>query len=109
MSPRSLVKLGAMADTTGQPINMPDMLKPLKLIGTSQIPNDLTVTSSTDCSEIYVGDFSKLYFAIRESVSIQLLNELYAGTGEIGFACHVRADVVLTYPAAFAVVTGVRA
>ena len=45
---------------------------------------------------------------MREAVSVQVLNELYAGTGEIGFACHMRADVMLTYPAAFAVVTGVR-
>ncbi len=109
MSPRSLVKLGGLVDTTGQPLNVPGMLQPIKLIATSQIPNNLTVGASTDCSEIYVGDFSKLFFAMRESVSIQLLNELYAGTGEIGFACHVRADMVLTYPAAFAVVTGVRA
>ena len=109
MSPRSLVKLGGLLDSTGQPVNMPGMLQTLKLVSTSQIPNNLTVGASTDCSEIYVGDFSKLYFAMRESVSIQLLNELYAGTGEVGFACHVRADVVLTYPAAFAVVTGVRA
>ena len=109
MSPRSLVKLGGLTDSTGQPVNVPGMLQPLKLIATSQIPNNLTVGTSTDCSEIYVGDFSKMFFAMRESVSIQLLNELYAATGEIGFACHVRADVVLTYPAAFAVVTGVRA
>lgn len=109
MSPRSLVKLGGLTDTTGQPVTVPGMLQPLKLIGTSQIPNNLTVGTSSDCSEIYVGDFSKMFFAMRESVSIQLLNELYASTGEIGFACHVRADVVLTYPAAFAIVTGVRA
>ena len=109
MSPRSLMKLGGLLDTTGQPINMPEMLKPLKLIATSQVPNNLTVTSSTDCSEIYIGDFTNMYFAMRESVSIQLLQEAYAATGEIGFACHVRADVVVNYPAAFAVVTGVRA
>jgi len=109
MSPRSLVKLGGLTDSTGQPINKPAMLEGLNLIATSQIPNDLTVGTSSDCSEIFVGDFSRMFFAMRESVSIQLLNELYAGTGEIGFACHVRADTVVTYPAAFAVVTGVRA
>lgn len=109
MSPRSLVKLGGLLDTTNQPLRVPEMLVPIKQIATSQIPNNLTVGSSTDCSEIYLGDFSRMYFAMRESVSIQLLNELYAGTGEIGFACHVRADTVITYPAAFAVVTGVRA
>lgn len=109
MSPRSRIKLGGLADSTGQPLRVPDMLNTLKLIGTSQIPNNLTVGASTDCSEIYVGDFTNMYFAMRESVSIQLLQELYAATGEIGFACHMRADVVLNYPAAFSVVTGVRA
>ncbi|NMM15372.1 MAG: phage major capsid protein [Rhodoferax sp.] len=109
MSPRSLIKLGGLVSTTGEPLDVPTMLQPLKLIATSQIPNTLTVGASADCSEIYVGDFSQLYFAMRESVSIQLLQEAYASTGEIGFACHVRADVVVNYPAAFAVVTGVRA
>lgn len=109
MSPRSLVKLGGLQDSTGQPLRVPGMLEKMALIGTSQIPNNLTVTTSTDGSEIYVGDFTNLYFAMREAVSVQMLKELYAGTGEIGFACHMRADVVLTYPAAFAVVTGVRA
>lgn len=108
MSPRSLVRMGGFVDTAGQPMNTPEMLKGMKMIGTSQIPNNLTVGSSTDCSEIYVGDFSRMYFAMRENISIQQLNELHAATGEVGFACHLRADVVLTYPAAFAVVTGVR-
>ncbi|HVR48801.1 MAG TPA: phage major capsid protein [Pseudorhodoferax sp.] len=109
MSHRSRVKLGGLTDSTGQPLQVPDMLKNVQMIGTSQVPNNLTVGSSNDCSEIYLGDFTHMYFAMREAVSIQLLRELYAETGEIGFACHVRADVVLNYPAAFAVVTGVRA
>lgn len=108
MSPRSLVKLGGLADTTTQPLRVPSMLESVKLIGTSQISNALTVGSSSDCSQIFVGDFSNLYFMMRENVSVQVLNELYAATGEIGFACHMRADVVLSYPAAFCAVTGVR-
>jgi len=109
MSPRSLIKLGGLVDTTNQPLRVPEMLAGVKQIATSQIPNNLTVGTSTDCSEIYVGDFSGMHFAMRESVSVQLLSELYAATGEVGFACHVRADVVLTHPAAIAVITGVRA
>lgn len=109
MSPRSLVKLGGLTDTTNQPLRVPTMLEGVKLIGTSQIPNNLTVGTSTDCSEIYIGDFSSVHFAMREEVSVQLLSELHAATGEVGFACHVRADVVLTYPTALAVVTGVKA
>lgn len=61
-----------------------------------------------DCSEIYVGDFSRVNFMMREQVSIQLAKELYAGTGEVGFICHVRADVVIPCPQAFAVVKGVK-
>lgn len=108
MSPRSLVGFGGLADTTNQPLRMPGLLEGFQLIGTSQIPDDLTVGTSSDCTEIYVGDFRHLYFMLRENVSIQLLKEVYAATGEIGFACHMRADVVIQYPAAFALVTGVR-
>ena len=108
MSPRSLVVLGGLADSTAQPLRVPGMLEPMKLIATSQIPNTLTVGTSSDCSEIYLGDFTQMFFAMREAVSIQLLSELYAATGEIGFACHVRADVVVRYPSAFSLVTGVR-
>jgi HK97 family phage major capsid protein len=108
MSPRSLVKLGGLVDTTGQPLRVPGMLEDVKMIGTSQIPNNLTVGTSTDCSEIYVGDFSSVHFAMREAVSVQLLSELFAGTGEVAFSCHIRADVVATYPQTLAVITGVR-
>lgn len=69
----------------------------------------LTVVASKDYSELYVGDFRGMYLLLRENVSIQLLREAFAATGEIGFACHVRADVVIPYPQTFAVVKGVRA
>ena len=58
---------------------------------------------------MYVADFSNFVFFMREDMSIQMLNELYAGTGEIGFVCHMRVDTALLYPSAFSVVTGVRA
>jgi hypothetical protein len=45
---------------------------------------------------------------MREGVSVQLLRELYAGTGELAFVGHVRVDVAALYPSAFAVMTGVR-
>jgi HK97 family phage major capsid protein len=108
MSPRSMMGLAGLLDTTNQPRRQPAILDTCKFIATSQIPNNLTVGTSNDCSEIYVGDFSKFAFFMREGVSIQLLKELYAGTGEIGFACHTRVDAALMYPAAAALVTGVR-
>ncbi len=109
MSPRSLVKLGGLVDTTGQPLRKPDMVEKLQLLSTTAIPDDLTVGTGKDCSEIYVGDFSKVAFMMREQMSIQLASELYAATGEVGFICHVRADVAISYPKALAVISGVRA
>ena len=108
-SPRSQVTLGALVDTTGQPLQRPQMLDPVRMLSTSQIPNNLTVGSSTDCTELYLGDWSKLVYAMRERMSIQMLNEVFATSGQVGFLCHVRADIGVTYPKAFAVVTGVRA
>ena len=108
MSPRSLIKLGGLLDTTNQPLRVPTMLEPVKLLGTSQIPNNLTVGTSTDCSEIYTGDFTKMALMLRESLSVQLLSERYADTGQLAFMCHCRADFAVMYPSAFALVTGVR-
>ena len=93
---------------TGQPLRVPSMLEKLQLLSSSQIPNTLTVGTSADCSEVYIGDFTKLIFAMREKISIAKLDQLFATAGQVGFLCHVRADVLVTYPKAFALVTGVR-
>lgn len=109
MSPREDESVALFADTTGQPLRRPDALANWNFLTSSQIPTDLTVGASTDCSEMYVGDFSLFTFFIREGVSVQLLKELYAETGEVGFVCHTRVDVAAMYAKAFAVITGVRA
>ena len=108
MSPRSQIKLAGLVDTIGQPVQKPQLLLPMKLLATSQVPNNLTVGSSTDCSEIYLGDFTQMAFMMREQMSMQILKEQFALTGELAFLCHMRMDVAVMYPAAFAVVTGVR-
>lgn len=108
MSPRSRVKIGTLAATDGQPLQVPPMLARLNMLTTSQIPNDLTVGTSADCSEIYLGDFSKLVLGMREQLSIQVMEEAFADYGQIGFMCHVRMDVAALYPSAFAVINGVR-
>jgi len=108
MAPRSLVGFAGLKDTTNQPMLKPQLIEPINFISTSQIPTDLEVGTSDDCSEIYVGDFSGMYYLLRENLSIQLLTEAYAGTGQLGFLCHLRADVVIPYPKAFGVITGIR-
>lgn len=46
MSPRSLVKLGGLVDTPGQPLRKPDMIEKLDLLSPTAIPNDLTVAQA---------------------------------------------------------------
>ncbi len=109
MAPRSRIKLAGLTDSTTQPLRPPPMLESLPMLSTSQIPVNLTVGTSTDCTELYLGDFSKMAMMLRQGLSVQLLSELYAGTGQLAFMCHCRADFAVMYPAAFALVTGVRA
>lgn len=108
MAPRSLTGLVGLLDTTNQPRRKPPIIEEWQFHSTSAIPVNLTVGSSTDCTELYVADFSKCSYFFREGISIQKLSELYAATGEIGFVAHVRVDLGVFYPSAFAVVTGVR-
>jgi len=80
----------------------------MSFVPTSQLPTDVDGGTSDDASEIFVGNFNGLYFLMREALSVQLLREAYSKTGEIGFLCHMRADVVINYPQQFTVITGVR-
>lgn len=108
MSPRSELVLSGLVDSTGQPLQAPKLLSEMRRLTTTQIPNNLTVGTSADCSEIYVGDFTRMAFLMRERISIQKVDQLFATNGQIGFICHVRGDVMVQYPKAFAVATGVR-
>ncbi len=108
MAPRSWVRLMSGVDTTGQPKQMPEALRNLTMVASSNVPIDLTVGTSTDCSELYCGDFSHMSIMMREGITFQVLNELYAENGQIGFVGHVRADFAIWYPASFGVVTGLR-
>ncbi len=108
MATRTLMDFEGLTDTTGQPLQRPRLIDGVNFVATSQLPVDVDAGTSSDTSEIFTGDFSGLYFLMRESLSIQLLRETYAKTGEIGFLCHVRDDVVINYPQQFTVITGVR-
>jgi HK97 family phage major capsid protein len=107
-SPNAIFKFAGLLDTTNQPLQIPEQAKKLSWYDTAQIPVNLAVGSSSDCTEIYLGDFRTMYYLMRENVSIQLLRESYASTGEIGFLCHARLDLTIPYPKAFTVVRGSR-
>ena len=108
-SPRELVKLGAMVDTTGQPLQTPAMLAGVNRYATAQLPVNGTTGTSSDTSQMFLGTFNNLALVLREQLFIGRFEQTFATTGEIGFVCHCRADIAVLRPQAFAVVSGVRA
>ncbi|AMJ57372.1 MULTISPECIES: hypothetical protein [Stenotrophomonas] len=56
---------------------------------------------------IYASGFPLFTIYMRELVSIQLLKEPYAETGEVGLICLIRQDVASAYPKAFTLIDGV--
>lgn len=108
MAPRTLTDIAGLQDTTNQPLRRPDAIANWRMIQTSQIPVDDTVGTSSDCSRAFVGDFSNFSIFMREQLSIQMVRELFADKGQLGFFAHARVDVAAMYPSAFAIIKGIR-
>lgn len=106
LAPRSQTKLSKIKDTSGRYLDAPSNLP--KVLTTNQVPTNLTVGTSSDASEIYVGDFSQLAIGIRTGFSLRLLTERYADNGQVAFIANIRADVQVLQPKAFAIDLGVR-
>jgi HK97 family phage major capsid protein len=108
MAPRTELSLSLLRDTTNQYIAPPGYLNNTPRLSTKQVPTNLTVGSSSDCSEVYTGAWSLMGVGIRTSFELEFLRERYADNLQIGILAHLRADVQLFQPSAFVVDTGVR-
>ena len=109
MHPRDLATFANLVDTTNQPLRRPELIAGMRQYQTSQLPTNLVQgTSGTVCSEIFQGDFTQFTWYFREQLSIQLLTEKYADTGQLAMVAHVRADCAVAYPQAFNCITGVK-
>ena len=107
MAPRTAAKIGKLKDTQNQPLRKPPLIESLPMYGTTSTPITQTQGSSSVASSIIVGDYTQLLFGIRTDLRIQLLRELFMQTGQYAFLCHLRADVAVEHPAAFAKIIGV--
>lgn len=106
-STREAETFDLLVDTLGQPLRRPDALQSMQFESTSQITTTDTHGTATNASNMYLGKWHLATFYMREQLSIFKLDQLYAETGAIGFACHARLDLALAYPQAFAVIKGV--
>lgn len=108
MNDRTLRTLAKLKDSANQYLTPPTYLDDIPRLGTNQVPNNLTVGTSNDTSDVFTADWSQLLLGVRKDITIQVLNERYADNGQIGFLCWFRGDVQPARPAAFDIVTGVR-
>lgn len=105
-APRTEQGLAKLKDTTNQYIQPPPGLLPR--LATNQIPTNLIVGASTDCSEVYTGQWDQLYFGIRTGPLFIQLVERYADVGQVALLVWMRGDIALAHGEAFTVDTGVR-
>jgi HK97 family phage major capsid protein len=108
VAPRTSQFYAGLADTTNQPLNPPQPVGELSRFVTAQVPTNITQGTSTDTSEIYVGDWRDLLVGIRLGIQLRLLTERYADSGQYAWRVFLRADVQLAHPESFVVITGVR-
>jgi len=114
IAPRTAGTLDRLVDSTGQPLRAPTSYEELRILTSAQIPVNLTQGTSVDTSEAYVGDWSSLLIGVRRSITIEVSRQASTG-GESAFdrlqvhiRAYLRADVQLSTPAHFVVMTGLR-
>jgi HK97 family phage major capsid protein len=107
-APRTSTSLAKLREaTTSAYLAPPSGMLPM--LATKQVPINLTVGTSTDCSEIYTGQWDNLMVGIRTDFNIRFLQERYVADNlQYAFVAYLRADIQLAQPTAFVVDTGVR-
>lgn len=95
-------KLAKLYDSTYQPLRAPQDVADMQRIVTTKIPS-YTQGTLTTATDVFAGDWSQLLIGQRLEITIQVLTERYADSGQIGIVAHWRGDFALARPSAFAV------
>lgn len=106
-APRTVGSLAKLKDSQGMYLNPPAMYTDLPKRTTTAIPTNITVGTSNDTTRAYIARWQELLIGIRTQLSIQLLTERYADSGEVAFIAWMRGDVQLAHPDGFYVITGI--
>lgn len=107
MHPRTGASLAKLKDSQSNPLTVPEMIAKIPRLLTTSAPIAETQGSASTASSIVFGDFSQLYIGLRESISIQMLDQLYAANGQVALAVHARMDVQLAHKESFSQLKGI--
>ena len=79
--------------------------EPARLLGIPVYASPYAPTLTNTASQIHavIGDWSHMVMAERQGMDIQVLRELYAGNGQIGYAGEMRVDAKVCRIDAFSV------
>ncbi|PWC04261.1 phage major capsid protein [Agromyces badenianii] len=94
-------------DSTGQPLSRPADVTEKQILVDNNIPS-YTLGTNTTATDVFSGDFGQLVIGQRLGLTLQVQNELYSETGEIGIIAHWRGDLAPARPGAFAVYRGLK-
>lgn len=91
-------------------LKAPDDVVALRKFVTTQIPDTLTVGTSDDCSDAFLGDFSYGIMGFRPEVGIRRLTDPYTGAanGIVKLYAWQRVDFAVLQGQAFTVISGIR-
>ena len=83
-----------LKSSDGVPLWQPNLQagQPNILLGRNAVINEAMPEMTTGLTPIAFGDFSKYRIADRVGIVMQVLNELYAANGQVGFKIHKRTD-----------------
>jgi HK97 family phage major capsid protein/HK97 family phage prohead protease len=97
MSPAIFVQLAKLKETsTTAPLARPPLLDGITFSPTTGMPDTTAI----------VGGFTSLLLGVRSSLRVEVLRERYGEFLQVGFLGHLRMDVALEHPEAFAQITG---
>lgn len=106
--PRTARTFRKFKDGQTQPLQLPPALSELRMLSTTSIPITQAQGTSTDCSTVLLGDFTRAILGLRQELRIQVLNETFMGNLQVGFIAHLRADVGFERSDAFCKILGIR-
>jgi HK97 family phage major capsid protein len=107
-APRLETSLGKLKEATTNAYADAPAVDVLPRYSSNSIPTNLTVGTSTDCSEVFTGEWRHLLIGMRTQLTLRFLQERYLDDLDYAFLAWLRADVQLAQPAAFVVDLGVR-
>ncbi len=85
----------------------PSEISDLPRLAVNRIPT-YTKGTNTTATDLFVGNFAQLLIGQRMQITLRPLDQLYAGTGQIGVVATWRGDVALARPSAFSVYRALR-